>query len=81
MAFTTKIFVSCKFETAHRPTKLPTNHPQTSRTTHKPVKYQTNHPLITQKLPRFFPEDIFYERNIFLTHPVRDARREMGAYF
>ena len=69
-----KFLLVVKFETIHRPTKLATNHPQTSQTTHKPVKYQTNHPLITQKLPRFFLKIFFMNRNIFLTHPAREEK-------
>ena len=68
-----------KLETTRNPAKPPTNHPQTSKTTLKPVKYQTNHPLISQKLHRFFPEDIFYQPQHFPC-PSR-ARREVGAFF
>ena len=82
------ISLAVKLETMHKPAKPPTNHSQTSQTTHKPdtnqpqtsqttlkpAKYQTNHPLISQKSHRFFPEDIFMKRNIFLAHCAREEK-------
>ena len=62
-------------QTTHKSVKPPTNYPQASQITLKPAKQQTNHLLISQKSHRYFPEDIFYERQHFLAHSTRKEKQ------